>query len=101
MLEEMSVYLHHDAITGTERQYVADDYTFRMQSAIDKSNILYKQELERALYKQTGIEALGNLTTCIGSQNDTVTECPVSFDANKDFMEFIVIVHNPSNKPFK
>jgi hypothetical protein len=37
MLEELSIYQHHDAITGTSKQYVANDYTFRMQKAVDLS----------------------------------------------------------------
>jgi hypothetical protein len=45
MLEALGVYQHHDAITGTAKQYVADDYTFRMQKAVDTSSKLYHQHL--------------------------------------------------------
>lgn len=30
LLQQMSVFLHHDAISGTARQYVNNDYTNRM-----------------------------------------------------------------------
>jgi len=42
MLEQLSIYLHHDAITGTAKQYVADDYTERISRAIDFSSLTYK-----------------------------------------------------------
>ena len=64
MLEPLSVYLHHDAITGTDKQFVADDYSFKMGRGIYSSTELYKNELERALYKYTGIEVNTELSTC-------------------------------------
>ena len=56
MLEPISIYLHHDAITGTDKQFVADDYTFRTMKGITESDEVYANELERYLYKFTGIE---------------------------------------------
>ena len=35
MLEQLSTYLHHDAITGTEKEFVALDYTRRLGKAIE------------------------------------------------------------------
>ncbi len=32
----MGVLQHHDAVSGTERQHVADDYVKRLSSAFDK-----------------------------------------------------------------
>lgn len=34
MMDAMGIYQHHDAVTGTAKQYVADDYTHRLYKAI-------------------------------------------------------------------
>jgi len=41
LLEQLGTYLHHDAITGTAKQYVSDDYSYRMQKAEDSSTKIY------------------------------------------------------------
>jgi len=46
LLDAMGVYQHHDAITGTDAQFVADDYAYRLQKAMDKSYGEYKKVLE-------------------------------------------------------
>ena len=100
MIEPLSIYLHHDAITGTDKQFVADDYTIRMQKGINQSNEAYKNELERYLYKYTGIEVPTQLYAC-QNNNETVMECPIGKKENQEVSEFIVVVHNPSHQPFK
>ena len=37
MLDEMGIYQHHDAATGTAKQYVADDYATRLFKAMQKN----------------------------------------------------------------
>ena len=41
----LTVLTHHDAITGTEFQFVAQDYAYRMAGAFDSSKKTYKQEI--------------------------------------------------------
>ena len=101
MLEALSTSLYHDAITGTAKQYVAVDYTLRLNKALQNSEVLYKKELEKILTDQTGIKLKENIKTCIDSQNDTVVNCPVNLRENRDLNEFIVIVHNQANKANK
>lgn len=35
----MGVIQHHDAITGTERQHVADDYVQRVAQGVDAATV--------------------------------------------------------------
>jgi hypothetical protein len=37
--EAMGVIQHHDAISGTERQHVADDYIQRLSQGIDAAMV--------------------------------------------------------------
>lgn len=64
---------------------------------MDSSSKIYKQVLLEKMKKQTGIDA-SKLEGCIGSNNHTVFQCPIS--QNLDKPEFIVVVHNPSSLEF-
>lgn len=93
MLDSMGVFQHHDAVSGTAKQHVADDYNLRLSNSMDLSNKMYTKVLQKELRKQTGIEASA-LEFCTGAQNDTVFDCPISQHLDK--LESIVVVHNPS-----
>jgi hypothetical protein len=45
MLDTISVAQHHDAITGTDTQYVDADYRTRISEAINTGDKEYKKEL--------------------------------------------------------
>lgn len=91
------MYLHHDAITGTAKQYVADDYSYRMQRSMDSSSKVYQRVMLERMRKITGIES-ENLESCFGSNNYTVLQCPIVNHLNKT--EFLVVAHNPSTLKF-
>ena len=52
----MGVVQHHDAISGTAKQYVTFDYQYNLAKAFDSGKILYAKELQRIIKKQTGLE---------------------------------------------
>lgn len=51
------------------------------------------------MFKQTGIRLNdnNNLNSCLGPQNDTVTDCPIYNNIDKMKSEFIVVAHNPQS----
>ena len=41
MLDWMGVYQHHDAVAGTAKQHVADNYVVHLSKEMDKNNKVY------------------------------------------------------------
>jgi len=66
-MEEVSLLLHHDAITGTAKQHVANDYAHRLDQAQKDSSDIYKKELAGILNKETGISINNQLEQCLGN----------------------------------
>ncbi len=40
--EAMGIIQHHDAVSGTEKQHVADDYAQRLSEGIDAAVVCYQ-----------------------------------------------------------
>ncbi len=93
--DALAVIQHHDGITGTEQQYVAMDYQWRLYKRQEASAGPYKKWLSDKMGKETGVfvkNSTTDLFTCVGSQNDTVLDCPINDHQNQT--EFMVAIHN-------
>lgn len=57
MFDAMGVYQHHDGITGTAMQHVADDYTRRLKVGMEASNQVYTSLMADLIKERSGLLA--------------------------------------------
>lgn len=94
-LSESIAVSQNSGITGTVKEHVNYDFKMRLVKGMQSSEKTYSKILSQVVREQYGIDVSPqNLVTCIGSQNDTVKDCPVSQPKNLNKKEFLVTVHN-------
>jgi len=89
--DAMGVVQHHDAVSGTAKQHVANDYAKRVQGGIDHAAKSVADKMRRILLEDTDADGkyLDNLAFC---QFLNETQCDVSTQAaGKDLY---VVVYN-------
>lgn len=98
MLNQLGVYQHHDAIAGTAKQAVADDYALRLSKAISQNNDdLYSNLIDRQVTHLTNGKVTSSQWQMCDKTNTTYLDCPVSEYDFVNRTEFFVSVHNPSS----
>lgn len=94
MLDAMGVYQHHDAISGTAKQHVANDYMDTLSVAMEANNDVYQAEIARQMWRDTGLKADKDMSTCVNNHNSTsYLSCPIG--SNVDKTTAMIAVHNP------
>lgn len=98
MLDSLGIYQHHDAVTGTAKQHVADDYTYRMyKSMMQVNNPQYARVLQDMIISQKTLISSANWAWC-DRLNGTYLDCPVNQSPTSDFL---AAMHNPSMADMK
>lgn len=97
MLDAMGVYQHHDAISGTAKQRVADSYVNLLSKAMSKNNYVYGKYLKDMVKSDLNLSVSVQSTFFNGIQNNTVAETPMGSSFENE-TEVLVVVHNPSGK---
>jgi hypothetical protein len=54
MLDVLGINQHHDAVTGTGKQAVADDYAHRLFTGMDINSDVFSDAIERKIEAKTG-----------------------------------------------
>jgi len=101
MMNQMGVYQHHDAVSGTAKQAVADDYALRLSKAIKQNNDdLYSELIDKEVKKITGVSST-EWKMC-EKTNSTFLDCPIKdFVTDIDGSTIHMNVHNPASIAIK
>ncbi len=90
MFDAMGVYQHHDGISGTAKQYVANDYIYKLYLAMEANNAEQVSIVNDYL---TNYGYSSDSWTWCNKMNGTYLDCPI---AQHQKNTHIVSAYNPS-----
>lgn len=97
MMDSMGINQHHDAISGTGRQRIADDYAFKIYKSMDINNKVYNELLAEKVQKLTGYTSDKEWVQCLKT-NSTYMDCPIAnHTLSLNNSNMFAIVQNPSS----
>jgi hypothetical protein len=75
--DAMGINQHHDAVTGTGKQAVANDYASRIFKGMEASNVEYQALIEEAATKAAHLSSSKRWEWCF-KENSTYLDCPIA-----------------------
>lgn len=96
--DAMGVVQHHDAVSGTAKQHVSDDYSKRVQAGINKASEYAANKLKRLLASnEDGEKLLENLSYC-QLINETICEASQVRFSRFEYMILLCVVKRNFDK---
>lgn len=97
MTDALGVLQHHDAVSGTAKQAVANDYNRMLYEGMQVNNIEYGKIVGEKVLNEFGHQSSGSWDQCL-FMNSTFADCPVAQKVNEtENYSLNVAVHNPSS----
>ncbi|CAF3582661.1 unnamed protein product [Rotaria sp. Silwood1] len=93
--EAMGVAQHHDAVSGTEKQHVANDYAQRLSQGIDSAIYVINEAYKKLLLKENQLLTVPNQFLC---QFSNISEClPIEGQNSFTLTIWNPIIHSIEN----
>lgn len=77
MFDTIGITQHHDAVTGTGKQAVANDYSLKVYKSFQINSKVYSDIISEAAQNIAGIESDGDWEWCFKS-NTSYLDCPIA-----------------------
>lgn len=102
LTEEMGVYQHHDAVAGTAKQLVADDYALRLSKGLNISTESYSDLMNEKVKAMSGYKLIKDKSYQMCDRtNGTFIDCPIVNFNTSEGNETFITIHNPSTVHMK